>query len=84
MAPDPGTLPADIEVRIEEFCGLVATAISNVAAHAAQAASRERILVATDEARRRGHRDRRQPAAYGVRSRSISRTSSAGRPAAAA
>jgi signal transduction histidine kinase len=54
---EPGSLPPDIESRIEEFTALIATAISNVEARAALAASRERIVVATDETRRRFERD---------------------------
>jgi signal transduction histidine kinase/pilus assembly protein TadC len=50
-------LPADTEVRVSEFTGLVATAISNVQAREDLAASRARIVVATDEERRRVVRD---------------------------
>jgi signal transduction histidine kinase len=52
-----GSLPADVESRIEEFTELVATAVSNLQARSELAASRERIVVATDEERRRVVRD---------------------------
>jgi signal transduction histidine kinase len=50
-------LPADAESRIGEFTALVATAISNVQARSELAASRARIIAATDEERRRVVRD---------------------------
>jgi signal transduction histidine kinase len=50
-------LPADTEVRVSEFTGLVATAMSNVQARADLAASRARIVAAADEERRRVVRD---------------------------
>jgi signal transduction histidine kinase len=50
-------LPADAESRIGEFTELVATAISNVQARSELAASRARIIAATDEERRRVVRD---------------------------
>jgi PAS domain S-box-containing protein len=50
-------LPADTESRLENFSELVATAISNIQARADLAASRERIVTATDEERRRVVRD---------------------------
>ncbi len=50
-------LPADSEVRVSEFTGLVATAISNTQARSELAASRARILAAEDEERRRVVRD---------------------------
>jgi signal transduction histidine kinase len=50
-------LPAGAESRIGEFTELVATAISNAQARSELAASRARILVATDEERRRVVRD---------------------------
>jgi signal transduction histidine kinase len=50
-------LPADTEARMAGFTGLVATAISNVQARSALAASRARILAATDQERRRVVRD---------------------------
>jgi signal transduction histidine kinase len=56
-AREPMSLPPGIESRIEEFTALVATAISNVEARSALAASRQRIVVATDETRRRFERD---------------------------
>jgi signal transduction histidine kinase len=53
----PEPLPQGIETRIAEFCELVATAIANIEARTALAASRARIVAATDEARRRFERD---------------------------
>jgi signal transduction histidine kinase len=50
-------LPAGTEQRIEQFTELVATAISNVEARSEVAASRARIVAATDEERRRVVRD---------------------------
>jgi PAS domain S-box-containing protein len=50
-------LPADMESRIREFTELVATAISNIEARSDLAASRARIVAATDEERRRVVRD---------------------------
>jgi signal transduction histidine kinase len=50
-------LPAGAEARIGEFTELVATAISNVQARSELAASRARIVAATDEERRRVVRD---------------------------
>jgi signal transduction histidine kinase len=50
-------LPTDAESRIGEFTELVATAISNVQARSELAASRARIIAATDEERRRVVRD---------------------------
>jgi PAS domain S-box-containing protein len=52
-----GRLPADTESRLENFTELVATAISNIEARADLAASRARIVAATDEERRRVVRD---------------------------
>jgi signal transduction histidine kinase len=49
--------PADTESRIGDFTDLVATAISNAEARAELVASRERVLTAGDEARRRVVRD---------------------------
>jgi signal transduction histidine kinase len=49
--------PADTESRLENFTELVATAISNIEARAELAASRARIVEATDEERRRVVRD---------------------------
>jgi GAF domain-containing protein len=46
-------LPADTEARLAAFTELVATAIANAEAQAALAASRVRIVVAADAARRR-------------------------------
>ena len=50
-------LPADTESRIREFTELVATAISNIEARSELAASRARIVAATDEERWRVLRD---------------------------
>jgi PAS domain S-box-containing protein len=50
-------LPADTESRLENFTELVATAISNIQARSDLAASRARIVAATDEERRRVARD---------------------------
>jgi signal transduction histidine kinase len=50
-------MPADAESRIAQFTELVATAISNVQARSDLAASRARIVAATDEERRRVVRD---------------------------
>jgi PAS domain S-box-containing protein len=54
---EPGPLPADAESRIAQFTELVVTAISNVQARSDLAASRARIVAATDEERRRVVRD---------------------------
>jgi signal transduction histidine kinase len=50
-------MPADAESRIAEFTELVATSISNIQARSELAASRARIVAATDEERRRVVRD---------------------------
>jgi signal transduction histidine kinase len=50
-------LPVDTESRLENFTELVATAISNTEARNEVAASRARIVAATDEERRRVVRD---------------------------
>jgi signal transduction histidine kinase len=50
-------LPADAEARLEKFTELVATAIANADSKAELAASRRRIVAASDEARRRIERD---------------------------
>ena len=50
-------LPADTESRLENFTELVATAISNTEARTEVAASRARIVAATDDERRRVVRD---------------------------
>jgi len=50
-------LPADTEARLGSFTELVATAIANAESRAALAASRARIVAATDESRRRIERD---------------------------
>jgi signal transduction histidine kinase len=50
-------LPHDTEERLEKFTGLVATAIANAEGKSELAASRRRIVAASDEARRRIERD---------------------------
>jgi GAF domain-containing protein len=50
-------LPADAEQRLEKFTELLATAIANAESRGELAASRARIIAATDEARRRIERD---------------------------
>ncbi len=50
-------LPPGTESRMEEFTKLVATAISNIEARSALAASRARVVVAADDERRRVVRD---------------------------
>jgi signal transduction histidine kinase len=53
----PHPFPPDTESRLENFTELVATAISNIEARSDLAASRARIVAATDEERRRVVRD---------------------------
>jgi PAS domain S-box-containing protein len=53
----PRPLPVDTESHLENFTELVATAISNTEARNEVAASRARIVAATDEERRRMVRD---------------------------
>ena len=53
----PGPLPADTEARVQDFAGLVATAIANTETRAQLSASRVRIVAAADDARRRIERD---------------------------
>jgi signal transduction histidine kinase len=50
-------LPADTEVRLVSFTELVATAIANAESRSELAASRRRIVAASDQARRRIERD---------------------------
>jgi signal transduction histidine kinase len=50
-------LPPDTEERLEKFTELVATAVANAEAQSELAASRRRIVSASDEARRRIERD---------------------------
>ena len=54
---EPEPLPPDTEERVSQFTELVATAIANVEARRDLAASRMRIVAATDQARRRLGRD---------------------------
>jgi GAF domain-containing protein len=51
------SLAGDIEARLGSFTELVATAIANAESRAALAASRARIVAASDESRRRIERD---------------------------
>jgi signal transduction histidine kinase len=51
------TLPQDTEERLEKFSDLVATAIANAEGRSELAASRRRIVAASDDARRRIERD---------------------------
>jgi signal transduction histidine kinase len=55
LAKEP--LPLDAEERLERFTELVATAIANADSRSELAASRRRIVAASDEARRRIERD---------------------------
>ena len=57
LASTEHPLPADTEARLASFTELVATAISNTEARTEVAASRARIVAATDEERRRVVRD---------------------------
>jgi signal transduction histidine kinase len=50
-------MPAGAEARVGEFTELVATAISNIQARSELAASRARVVAATDDERRRVVRD---------------------------
>jgi signal transduction histidine kinase len=50
-------LPVETELRLERFSDLLATAIANAESKSELAASRRRIVAATDEARRRIERD---------------------------
>ncbi|HWD76635.1 MAG TPA: GAF domain-containing protein [Solirubrobacteraceae bacterium] len=50
-------LPADTEDRLADFTELLATAIANAESRAALAASRARVVAASDETRRRIERD---------------------------
>jgi PAS domain S-box-containing protein len=56
-ATQPQPLPTDTESRLRNFTELVATAISNIQARSDLAASRARIVAATDDERRRVVRD---------------------------
>ena len=56
-SPEGGSLRADTESRLGNFTELVATAISNTEARTELAASRARIVAATDDERRRVVRD---------------------------
>ena len=66
-SPEAGSLRADTESRLENFTELVATAISNTEAREEVAASRARIVAATDAGAPAGgsRSARRSPAAAG-------------------
>jgi signal transduction histidine kinase len=53
----PKPLPSGMELRLAEFTELVATAIANAESRSELAASRARIVAASDETRRRVERD---------------------------
>ena len=53
----PKSLPPGTERRLADFTDLVATAIANAESKAELAASRQRIVAASDDARRRIERD---------------------------
>ncbi len=53
----PEDLPADVESRIAQFTELVGTAISNLQTRSDLAASRARVVAASDETRRQIERD---------------------------
>ena len=57
IASTENLLPHDTEARLEKFADLVATAVANAEKSAELAASRRRIVAASDEARRRIERD---------------------------
>jgi signal transduction histidine kinase len=57
VASSDELLPADVEGRLEKFTALLATAIANAESRSELAASRRRIVAASDEARRRIERD---------------------------
>jgi signal transduction histidine kinase len=56
-ASSEGPLPLDTEARLEQFIGLVATAIANAESKSALAASRRRIVTSADETRRQIERN---------------------------
>jgi PAS domain S-box-containing protein len=57
VATEDEPLAVDIEERLEKFTEIVATAIANADSRSELAASRRRIVAASDEARRRIERD---------------------------
>jgi signal transduction histidine kinase len=57
VASADGLLPSGLEGRLEKFTELVATAIANAESRSELAASRRRIVAASDQARRRIERD---------------------------
>jgi PAS domain S-box-containing protein len=57
VASTDALLPVDTEERLEKFTELVATAIANAESKSELAASRRRIVAASDETRRRIERD---------------------------
>jgi signal transduction histidine kinase len=57
VASTDDLLPHDVEGRLEKFTELLATAIANAESRSQLAASRRRIVAASDQARRRIERD---------------------------
>jgi PAS domain S-box-containing protein len=57
LVTQQGPLPGDTDARMAKFTELVATAIANAESRAEVAASRARIVAASDETRRRIERD---------------------------
>jgi signal transduction histidine kinase len=57
VASDARALPANTSVRLADFTALVATAIANAKNRDELAASRERVVIAGDQTRRRIERD---------------------------
>ena len=57
VASTDDLLPHDVEGRLEKFTELLATAIANAESRSELAASRRRIVAASDQARRRIERD---------------------------
>ena len=57
VASSAGELPQDTSVRLTDFTALVAIAIANAKNRADLAASRQRVVLAADETRRRIERD---------------------------
>jgi signal transduction histidine kinase len=53
----PAPLPPGVELRLTDFTELVATAVANAESRSELAASRARIVAASDDARRRFERD---------------------------
>jgi signal transduction histidine kinase len=57
VASTADLMPSDVEGRLEKFTELLATAIANAESRSELAASRRRIVAASDQARRRIERD---------------------------